>query len=239
VGERGKKLSKRREAVSIEHFRGEGYLPEALCNWLVRMGWSHGNQEIFSLDEIASLFGLEPVGRSAARADPDKLLHLNQHYIKTLPTDVLVGRLDPFLEAASGHAVSRSPQLERLVDLHRERAKTLVDMARLSLFLVKESIAYDEKAAKKHLSKAVAPALSDLHDRLTALDEWREETLERAFEATREAQGGIAMGKLAQPVRVAVTGGVVSPGIFETLTVLGKERSVGRIAQAIHFIHHG
>jgi glutamyl-tRNA synthetase len=239
VDEAGKKLSKRREAVSIEHFREEGYLAEALCNWLVRMGWSHGDQEIFSLEEIASLFGLEPVGRSAARADPDKLLHLNQHYIKTLPTDVLVERLQPFLEAASGQAVLRTPQLERLVDLHRERAKTLVDMARLSLFLVTEKISYEEKAAKKHLRQEIAPALSDLHDRLTALDDWREETLAVAFEATREAQGGIAMGKLAQPVRVAVTGGAVSPGIFETLTVLGKERSVDRIAEAIRFIRRG
>jgi len=239
VGEGGKKLSKRREAVSIAHFREEGYLPEALCNWLVRLGWSHGNQEIFSLGEIVSLFGLEPVGKSAARADPDKLLHLNQHYIKTLPTDLLMERLQPFLDAAIGRAVPRSPQLERLVDLHRERAKTLADMARLSLFLVTDNIPYDEKAAKKHLKEQIAPALSDLHDRLAALDEWSEETLAGAFEATREAQGGIALGKLAQPVRVAVTGGVVSPGIFETLTVLGKERSVGRIAEAIHFIHHG
>jgi glutamyl-tRNA synthetase len=107
------------------------------------------------------------------------------------------------------------------------------------LFLVTENIPYDEKAAKKHLKEEIAPALSDLHDRLTALDEWREETLSEAFEATREAQGGIAMGKLAQPVRVAVTGGAISPGIFETLSVLGKERSVERIANAIRFIHHG
>jgi glutamyl-tRNA synthetase len=239
VGEGGKKLSKRRDAVSIEHFREEGYLPEALCNWLVRMGWSHGDQEIFSVEEVASLFGLESVGRSAARADPDKLTHLNQHYIKTLPTGVLVERLRPFLEAASGHPVPVTPQLERLADLHRERAKTLADMARLSLFLVTENIPYEEKAAKKHLKKEVAPALSDLHDRLAALDEWSEEALAGAFEATRDAHDGIAMGKLAQPVRVAVTGGAVSPGIFETLMVLGKSRSVGRIAEALHFIHHG
>jgi glutamyl-tRNA synthetase len=125
------------------------------------------------------------------------------------------------------------------VDLHRERARTLVDMARLSLFLVTENISYDEKAAKKHLKREIAPALSDLHDRLTALDGWSEEALAQVFEATRDAQGGIAMGKLAQPVRVAVTGGAVSPGIFETLMVLGKKRSVDRIAAAIHLIHHG
>jgi glutamyl-tRNA synthetase len=239
VDEAGKKLSKRREAVSIEHFREEGYLAEALCNWLVRMGWSHGDQEIFSLDEIASLFGLEPVGRSAARADPDKLLHLNQHYIKTLPTPVLLERLQPFLEAASGHPVPPTPELERLVDLNRDRSKTLAEMAGRSLFLVTEKISYEEKAAKKHLRKDIAPALSDLHDRLAALDEWNEETLERAFEATRAAHDGIAMGKLAQPVRVAVTGGVVSPGIYETLALLGKRRSIDRIAEAIHFIQHG
>jgi glutamyl-tRNA synthetase len=239
VGEAGKKLSKRRDAVSIEHFREEGYLPEALCNWLVRMGWSHGDQEIFSLEEIAGLFGLEPVGRSAARADPDKLLHLNRHYIKTLPTGALLERLRPFLEAASGQRVPPTPQLERLVDLHRERAKTLVDMARLSVFLVAEEIPYDEKAAEKHLSEDIAPALSDHHDRLTALEDWSEEGLERVFEATRDAHGGISMGKLAQPVRVAVTGGTVSPGIFATLAVLGRKRSLDRIAAAIRSIAHG
>lgn len=236
VGEGGKKLSKRRDAVSIEHFREEGYLPEALCNWLVRMGWSHGDQEIFSLDEVASLFGLEAVGRSGARADPDKLLHLNQHYIKTLPTGTLLEPLQPFLEAASGHSVPPTPPLERLVDLNRDRAKTLAEMADRCLFLVAEQIAYDEKAAKKHLRKEIAPALSDLHDRLAALEDWNEEALARVFEATRDAQGGIAIGKLAQPVRVAVTGRSFSPGIFETLAVLGKGRSLRRIAEAIEYL---
>jgi len=236
VAEGGKKLSKRRDAVSIEHFREEGYLPEALCNWLVRMGWSHGDQEIFSLDEVASLFGLEAVGRSGARADPDKLLHLNQHYIKTLPTGTLLERLQPFLEAASGHSVPPTPPLERLVDLNRDRAKTLAEMADRCLFLVTEQIAYDQKAAKKHLRKEIAPALSDLHDRLAALENWNEEALARVFEATRDAQGGIAIGKLAQPVRVAVTGRSFSPGIFETLAVLGKGRSLRRIAEAIEYL---
>ncbi len=237
----GKKLSKRDAAgaVSIERFRQEGYLPEALCNWLVRMGWSHGDQEIFGLEEIGSLFGLEPVGRSAARADPDKLLHLNQHYIMTLPTDILVGRVLPFLVAATGHPIAATAQLERLVDLHRKRAKTLAEIAQLSLFLVTESISYDDKAASKHLKPEVAPILSDLRDRLTALDEWSEEALERAFEATRAAHGDIGMGKLAQPVRVAVTGGTVSPGIYETLTVLGRDRSLARLGDAVDFVRPG
>jgi glutamyl-tRNA synthetase len=239
VGEEGKKLSKRRDAVAIEHFREAGYLPEAVCNWLVRMGWSHGDREIMSLDEVASLFGLEAVGRSGARADPDKLLHLNQHYIKTLPTAVLMARMQSFLEALIGRPVSLTEELGRLVDLQRERSKTLIDLAGHCLFLVTEKVAYQEEAAKKHLRKEIAPALADLQGRLSVLAQWSEEALAHAFEATREAQGGIAMGKLAQPVRVAVTGGVVSPGIFETLAVLGRERSVARIAEAIRWIERG
>jgi glutamyl-tRNA synthetase len=239
VGDEGKKLSKRRDAVAIEHFREAGYLSEAVCNWLVRMGWSHGDREIFRLGEVASLFGLDAVGRSGARADPDKLLHLNQHYIKTLPTHALMARMQPFLEAVSGRPVSPTEDLGRLVDLQRERSKTLADLAGHCLFLVTEKVAYQEEPAKKHLRKEIAPALADLHARLSELAEWSEEALAGAFEATRDAQGGIAMGKLAQPVRVAVTGGVVSPGIFETLAVLGRERSLARIAEAIRWIERG
>jgi glutamyl-tRNA synthetase len=191
------------------------------------------------LGEVASLFGLDAVGRSGARADPDKLLHLNQHYIKTLPRDLLVARMQPFLEALFGRPVQPTEELGRLVDLQRERSKTLVDLAGHCLFLVAEKVVYQEEAARKHLRREIAPALADLHHRLSALAEWSEEALAHALQATREAQGGIAMGKLAQPVRVAVTGGVVSPGIFETLAVLGRERSLVRIAEAIRWIERG
>jgi glutamyl-tRNA synthetase len=239
VGPAGKKLSKRRDPVSVQSYRDEGYLPEAMCNWLIRLGWSHGDQEIFSRDEICSLFDLEAVGRSSARADPSKLLWLNQHYIKTLPSDQLLSALRPFLEASIRRPLTLTPELGRLAELLRERSRTLAEMAERARFLVVDEIAYDEQAARKHLKPAVEPALQDLHDRLAALEDWSEPALEAVFEEVRGRHGDLPMGKLAQPVRVAITGGSASPGIFETLAVLGKKRSVGRIAEAVHFLRHG
>jgi glutamyl-tRNA synthetase len=239
VGAGGKKLSKRRDPVSIQQYREEGILPEALLNWLARLGWSHGDQEIFSTEEITALFSLEAVNRSSAQADPAKLTWLNQHYIKTLPLERLFAPLEPHLEAVAGHPVERTAALERLLDLLRERSKTLVEMAGRSRFLVSDDIPYDEKAAAKHLNPAIRAALEALHARLAALEDWNEARLEAAFDAVRAEHGDLSMGKLAQPVRVAITGGTASPPIFDTLAVLGKDRSVGRIAEAIHYIRHG
>jgi glutamyl-tRNA synthetase len=235
----GKKLSKRRDPVSVQDFRDAGYLPQAILNWLVRIGWSHGDQEVFSAEEITSLFDFEPVSRSSALADPAKLQWLNQHYIKTLPREALIARLLPFLEAEAQRPVPVTPSLEKLVDLLRDRSKTLAEMARQARFLVADEIAYEEKAARKHLKPEIEAALRDLHDRLAGLETWSEAALEAAFEEVRLRQGDLPMGKLAQPVRVAITGSAASPGIFETLTVLGKLRSVGRIAEAIQFLRHG
>jgi glutamyl-tRNA synthetase len=239
VAEGGKKLSKRREAVAIEHFRGEGFLPEALCNWIVRLGWSHGDQEIFSRDEIARHFDLASVHRAPAQADTAKLLHLNQHWIKALPMDALFGRLAPFLEAQAGGPVARTPELERLVDLLRERSRTLAELAERARFALVEEIAWEETAARKFLRSEAAAPLSDLHERLAELPEWSEPALEAAFRSVCAAHGGLGLGKLAQPVRVAVTGTSASPGIFETLAVLGRERSLRRIAEALHAARHG
>ncbi len=239
VGPGGKKLSKRRDPVSVQDYRAHGQLPQAMLNWLARMGWSHGDQEIFSRDELRELFDLAKVHRSAAQADAGKLSWLNQHYIKTLPGPELLAALLPFLAAAVGNPVAPTPELTRLVDLLRERSKTLVEMAGLARFLVSDSIAYETKAAEKHLKHEIAPMLGDLHERLLALDDWSEPALERVFEEVRARHGEPPMGKLAQPVRVAITGGAVSPPIFETLAVLGKPRSVGRLAEAIHYLRHG
>jgi len=238
VGPGGKKLSKRRDPVSVGDYRDQGYLPEALCNWLVRIGWSHGDSEVFSMQEIRSLFDLDAVNRSSAQADADKLSWLNQHWIKTLPQADLLAVLAPFLEGVAGHSVEPTPELGRLVDLLRERAKTLEDLAERARFLLREEIHYDEKAAKKFLKPAALPLLEDLQRRLGSLEAWTEAGLEQTFEAVRAAQGDIGMGKLAQPVRVAVTGSSASPGIYETLEVLGQQRSVARIAEAIHSIKH-
>jgi glutamyl-tRNA synthetase len=152
---------------------------------------------------------------------------------------VLFERARPFFEAEAGRSVNADAPLLRLVDLLRERSKTLAEMARLARFALLEEVVLDEVASRKHLRPEVGPALEDLARRLEALPAWDEKTLAGAFEEACAAAGGLAMGKLAQPVRVALTGGAVSPPIFETLAVLGKPRSVGRIAEAIHFVRHG
>jgi glutamyl-tRNA synthetase len=239
VGAGGRKLSKRRDPVSVQDYRAKGYLSEALCNWLVRIGWSHGDQEVFSRDEIVAFFGLDAVNRSSAQADAGKLAWLNQHWIRELPREALLAALAPFLARVAGREVQPDAALGRLVDLLRERSKTLLDLAERARFFLHEEIAYDEKAASRFLKPAALPLLQDLHDRLGRLGEWSQASLEKCFDEVREAHGGLGMGKLAQPVRVAVTGSSASPGIFETLEVLGQARSVGRIAEAIHFIRHG
>ena len=229
----GKKLSKRRDAVAIEHFREAGFLPEALRNWLVRLGWSHGDQEIFSAEEIVALFDLGEVGRSAAQVDEAKLLWLNQHWLKTLPRSRLLEAAAPFLAEAAGGPVAVTPELELLVDLLRERSRTLRELAERARFFLCEAVAFDEAAARKHLTAEAAAPLAALRDRLAALDDWTEPALEREFEAVRLAEGGLPLGKLAQPVRVAVTGSAASPPIYETLRVLGKERSLRRLGAAL------
>ncbi len=235
VGEGGKKLSKRRDNVSIQDFREHGHLQEALVNWIVRLGWSHGDEEVFSLDDIAKLFDLEHVGRSGAHADEAKLAWLGQHWLKTLPADALFERARPFLEAVAGGAVERSAGLDGLLDLLRERSHTLVEMAEQAHWLLRDEIEIEEKAAKKHLRPVALPLLADLVPRLESTDDWSEAGLEPAFDAVVTAHE-TKMGKLAQPVRVAVTGGPNSPGIFETLSVLGRERTVARLKNAIAVI---
>ena len=235
VGPGGKKLSKRRDPVSVEEYRRNGYLPEAMLNWLVRIGWSHGDREEFSAEEFCALFDLDAVGRSNASADPAKLDHLGLHFMVSLPSDKLVAELRPFLADEVGHDVKETPQLSALADLLRERSRTLCEMAAAARFLVVDEIEIDEKAAKKHLKAATVPALGELCEALSKIAEtdWNEASIERAFEAVLARHEGLKMGKLAQPVRVSITGRAVSPGIFETLAVLGQRKSVARIGKAL------
>jgi glutamyl-tRNA synthetase len=225
----GKKLSKRRDAVAVEHFREAGYLPEAMRNWLVRLGWSHGDQEIFDAADVVAHFDLAGVGRSPAQVDPEKLAWLDQHWIKTLPRERLLAAARPFLEEVAGGPVAVTPELELLVDLLRERSRTLRELAERARFALLDDVAYDEAALAKHWTAAAAPALATLRTELEKASPWREPELERAFEAARAAHGGIGLGKLAQPVRVAVTGSAASPGIYETLRALGRERTLARL----------
>ena len=231
LGESGKKLSKRRDPVSVQHFRDEGILPEALRNWIVRLGWSHGDQEIFSREEIAALFDLDGVGRSGARADGEKLVWLNHHYVQEMPLDELVERALPFLAAAAGQPVEADESVAALLDLNRQRGKTLAELAGHTAWLVRPDVQFDPNAARKNLKPEQGEMLEVLADRLDALETWSADSLAPVFD-TLAAERDQKMGKIAQPVRVALTGGTISPGIYETLTVIGRARSLDRIREA-------
>jgi glutamyl-tRNA synthetase len=228
----GKKLSKRREAVSVQSYRERGFVPEALVNWVARLGWGHGDVEVFGKDELARLFRLEDVGTSPSQVHDDKLLWLNQHYLKSLPREVLLRHLQPFLDREAGRPVAVDASLARLLDLLRERSRTLEEMARLARFVLVPEIEIDAKAARQHLGAAALAPLTDLASELRALRSWDEDALRSAFERAI-ARHGLELGKLAQPVRVAVTGRSFSPGIFETLAVLGRDRTLSRLDSAI------
>ena len=236
VGESGKKLSKRRDNVSIQEFRDEGYLPEALTNWLVRLGWSHGDDEVFSLDAIARLFSLENVGRSPARAEQPKLDWLGQHYIKELSGDDLFARVRPHLERVKGEPVEDEAHLRQLLDLLRERSHTLGEMAQLAGWKLRDAIEYDEKAVKKHLRPAALPVLQALLLGMGSLEDWTAGDLEELFDRVAAELGDLKRGKVAKPVRGAVTGGPNSPGIFETLEILGRDRCLTRMEHAVGIV---
>ncbi len=236
VAKSGRKLSKRKDPVSIQKFKADGYLPEAMLNWLARLGWSHGDQEIFSASEIAEYFDLEHVGRSGAQADLGKLDHLNQHYLKARSAESLFDQASPFLDSIAGRPVSRDDGLDKLLDLLRERSNQLVEMAEKARFALVDEIEIEPGPAKKHLRPVVLEPLVALIEALEASPEWTLESIEQAFEQTCKAQGDLKLGKLAQPVRVAVTGTGASPGIYETLEVVGRERALARLRVAVEMI---
>ena len=225
------RLSKRHGATSVMAYRDLGFLPEALVNYLARLGWSHGDQELFTREELVAHFSLENVGTSAGIFNPEKLEWVNFQYLKATPAAELAETVVPFLERAGLPVPADRGWLARAVETLRERAKTLVELADFCRFYVAERIEPEAKAAAKHLTPAVAPALDDLIARLAALQAWDVSTIEGAFQAAIAAHG-MKLGALAQPVRVAVTGGTVSPGIFEVLHVLGRERTLARLRAA-------
>lgn len=239
VGPSGKKLSKRRDPVSIEAFREQGYLPDGMRNWLIRLGWSSGDQEIFSRQEIIDQFDLAGVGRASGQADPEKLLWVNQQHLKNTDVEELLDALEPHFERHLGRVPERDDRLIMVLNLMRDRSKTLDEMAELASMLLREEIDLSSdtsaKAVKKHLKPAALPLVESLYLALQKLDaeQWNESQLEAVFEAVAVHHDNVKLGKLAQPVRVAVTGGAVSPGIYETLVAIGRERCLPRIADAI------
>ena len=225
------RLSKRHGATSVLAYRDLGYLPDAVVNYLARLGWSHGDQELFTRAELIEHFTLENVGKAAGIFNPEKLEWVNFQYMKAMPPADLAGLVVPFLERARLPVPADRAWLVRVVETLRERAKTLVELADFCRFYLVDEVELDPKAAAKHLTTEIGPVLDDLIGRLAALPRWDTGTLEGTFQATLAAHG-LALGKLAQPVRVAVTGGTVSPGIYEVLDVLGRERALARLRAA-------
>jgi glutamyl-tRNA synthetase len=229
------RLSKRHGATSIMAYKEMGYLPEAMVNYLVRLGWSHGDQEVFSRQELIEKFSWDHVQKSAAVFNPEKLLWMNAEYMKKGPPEEIVKELVPRLEAAGLQDAVRaeSPEwLARLVVLVRERAKTLTDMVMWVTPYFGQTVALDEEAAKKFLTPSVAPALRKLVDRFEALRGLSKDEWEACFKQLVEEEG-MKMGQLAQPVRVALTGRTASPGLFDVMEILGRDRTLLRLRKGI------
>jgi glutamyl-tRNA synthetase len=233
MGPDGQKLSKRHGAASVFAYRDLGYFPEALLNYLVRLGWSHGDQEIFSKQEMIDYFDFASCGKSAGIFNAEKLLWLNFHYMKELPLERLVRDIKPFIEKRRWTLPADDEWLEKMVATLRERAKTLVELVDFARFYLNDSIEIDPKAAAKFLRPEVAVPLQVLAAELDSLDgDFRESAIQARFESVL-ARFNLKLGQLAQPVRVALTGGTVSPGIYEVIAVLGRARTVERLRAAL------
>jgi glutamyl-tRNA synthetase len=230
LGSDGTKLSKRHGAVSVLQYRDEGFLPEAILNYLIRLGWSHGDQEIFSIEEMIRLFDIADVNKSASAFNFEKLAWLNQQHMMHAPPARIVPLLRWHLER-DGIYPRDDAQLEQIVVSQRERVKTLVEMATNSRFFFRAPSAYDEKAVRKHVSADIPGLLTVLIDQLSALHDWSAPAIHAVLGALT-ASRGLALGKLAQPVRLAICGGTVSPPIDSTLAILGQAESLERLRRA-------
>jgi glutamyl-tRNA synthetase len=231
LGPDGAKLSKRHGAVNVLEYRDAGYLPDAVLNYLVRLGWSHGDQELFSREEMIRLFDIAAVNASASRFDTGKLDWMNQQYLRTGDPEAMAPRLLAQLEQA-GLDVRQGPPAAAVIEAYRERATTLRDIATSAHYLYAEPATIDEAAVGKHLTSAIAGPLRLLATRLAGIAAWARADIHAAMAAVA-AECGIGFGKLGQPLRVAVTGGTVSPPIDVTLELLGRERTLARLDQAL------
>jgi len=231
LGPDGAKLSKRHGAVSVLQYEEEGYLPDALLNYLVRLGWSHGDQEVFTREEMIAAFDIHDVNKSASAFNPEKLLWLNQqHMMRAMPA-ALVPHLRAQLHRL-GTDSSDQQMLEGVILAQRERAKTMKEMAVNSRFFFVEDIELDLKAAAKHLGGDAPATLAKVRARLGSLSEWNAASVHAALEQLAAELGG-GLGKIAQPLRVAVSGSAVSPPIDATLALLGRERTLARVDAAL------
>ena len=233
LGPDGAKLSKRHGAVSVLQYRDDGFLPEAVLNYLVRLGWSHGDQEIFSVEEMIRLFDIADVNKSASAFNFEKLAWLNQQHMMHAPVSRMVSYLRWHLQREDVRAEDDT-QLAQIVLALRERSKTLKEMAANSLFFFKAPLVYDEKAVRKHVTPDILNVLTELSTAMVKLEVWSAPAI-HALIGALAAERGLSLGKLAQPVRLAVCGGTVSPPIDATLEILGREESLARLDKAMAF----
>jgi len=234
LGSDGARLSKRHGAVGVMQYRDDGYLPQALLNYLVRLGWSFGDQEIFSREEMIAHFDIGDVNRKAAAFDTDKLDWLNQHYMRSLPPVEVAQHLVWHFEQA-GLDPEHGPPLEDLVAVQADRVKTLKEMTEQSRVFYEDLGDYDEGSAKKHLRPVAEEPLRAVGNRLADLAQWEPDRLNEAVRISAE-ELEIGLGKIAQPLRVALTGTGVSPSIDKTLWLIGRDRSLERISRALAYI---
>lgn len=234
LGADGARLSKRHGAVNVLEYRERGYLPDAMLNYLVRLGWSHGDQEIFSREEMIRLFDIGAVNAAASRFNPEKLTWLNQQYIKAAQPEAIAPQLAAQFQRR-GVDWRAGPALERVIDAYRERATTLDEIVDAAWYLYSDFGAPDEKAARQHLKPPVKGVLETLCARFAALSEWSRERIHGAM-AEVATEAGVGFGKIGQPVRVAVTGGTVSPPIDVTVELVGQARTIERLRAAIRLI---
>lgn len=235
LGDDGTKLSKRHGAVSVMQYREDGYLPEALVNYLVRLGWSHGDQEIFSREEMISLFTLDAITKSASGFNTKKLDWLNAHYMKTLPATEVAKELVWHLNRIGITDLSEGPAPEEIVRNYCERTHTLKEMAQKAACYYQEITEYDPAGVKKWIKEGSVDVLKDALASLQALPSWDAQSIDKVLEDVA-AKREIGMGKVGQPLRIAVTGSAMSPGIGDTMMLVGRERTLKRIENAIeHF----
>ena len=233
LGADGAKLSKRHGAVSVLQYQEEGYLPDALLNYLVRLGWSHGDQEVFTREEMIAAFDIRDVNKAAAAFNPEKLQWLNQQHMMRAPVTQLAAGLRASLARLEVRS-DEMPLLEGVAIAQRERARTLKEMAQNSRFFFQDFAQYDDKAARKHLTPDAVPVLAALNMELTALPEWNASAIQIVLDAVA-GRNGLPLGKVAQPLRVAVSGTAISPPIDLTVALLGREKSLARLQRAIDF----
>ncbi|HBQ44759.1 MAG TPA: glutamate--tRNA ligase [Thiomicrospira sp.] len=231
LGEDGSRLSKRHGAVSVLQYKEDGFLPEALLNYLVRMGWSHGEQEIFSIDEMIKLFTLETVNSSPSTFNLEKLLWINQQHIQRTNIDNLVANLTPFMKL-KGLDISKGADLSLVADLLREKSKTLVEMADLAVYFYQDFSEFNPTAAKKHLRPVAEEPLKLIKQKLSVITAWTIENIHQAIKDTA-TELSIGMGKVGMPLRVAITGSGQSPSIDATAFLIGQEKCLKRLSMAL------